>query len=79
MATAAPEGVVQDLARLNTALEHVVPPRTESNLLIATWNIRAFSGLTEKWQAGLKSSPKRDWHAVACSAEIMRRFTEVAV
>jgi exonuclease III len=70
---------VQDLAGLNTALDQVVPARTESNLLVATWNIRAFGGLTEKWQAGPADSPKRDWHAVACIAEIIRRFDVVAV
>ena len=56
-----------------------IPTRREQNLLMATWNLRAFAGLTQKWHAGPKDSPKRDWHAVACIAEIVSRFDLVAV
>jgi endonuclease/exonuclease/phosphatase family metal-dependent hydrolase len=71
--------VAGDLTRVSEALDAVVPPRSSSNLLIATWNLRAFAHLTGKWQAGAKDSPKRDWQAVAVIAEIVSRFDVVAV
>ena len=43
------------------------------------WNIRALGDLTAKWLAGAKDSPKRDWHTVACLAEVISRFDVVAV
>jgi hypothetical protein len=57
----------------------VIPTRREQNLLVATWNLRAFADLTQKWHAGPKDSPQRDWHAVACVAQIVSRFDLVAI
>ena len=72
-----PAAVTEDLDRL--ALAVAIPARTASNLLVGTWNIRALGDLTAKWLAGPKDSPKRDWHAVACLAEVISRFDVVAV
>ena len=45
-----PEGVAADLERLRSALDEEVPAKAfDRNLLIATWNVRAFGDLTEKW------------------------------
>lgn len=77
--TAPPPDVAEDLARLSASLDSAVPPRHENNLLVATWNLRAFGDLTAKWEAGPKDSPKRDWHAVACIAEVVARFDVVAI
>ena len=74
MAVDAPADVAQDLTRLAAALDASVPAKSASNLLIATWNVRAFGDLTTKWDAGPRGSPKRDWHAVACIAEVVSRF-----
>ena len=71
--------VTADLDRLQAALVGAIPARTETNLLVGTWNIRALGDLTEKWLAGPKDSPKRDWHAVACLAAMISRFDVVAV
>lgn len=79
MTMSPPPDVVQDLKALETALDEQVPSKTDSNLLIATWNLRAFSDLTEQWHVDEDDSPKRDWHAVACIAEIVSRFDVVAV
>ena len=68
-----------DLADLGVALDAVVPAKDASNVLIGTWNLRAFADLTAKWEAGPGDSPKRDWHAVACIAAIASRFDVVAV
>jgi hypothetical protein len=56
-----------------------VPQRSASNLLVATWNVRAFGDLTAKWAAGPKDSPNRDWHAVACIAELVSRLDVIAL
>jgi hypothetical protein len=74
-----PTVVTEDLDRLQTALAVAIPARTESNLLVGTWNIRALGDLTAKWAAGAKDSPKGDWHAIACLAEVISRFDVVAV
>ena len=74
-----PGVVVQDLEALGAALDAAIPPRTAGNLLVATWNLRAFGDLSRKWQAGPNHSPKRDWHAVACIAAITGRFDVIAL
>jgi endonuclease/exonuclease/phosphatase family metal-dependent hydrolase len=55
-------------------------PRKEldRNLLIATWNIREFGGLTEEWN-GDEHTPKRDLHSLLLIAEIVKRFDIVAI
>ncbi|HEX6828060.1 MAG TPA: endonuclease/exonuclease/phosphatase family protein [Burkholderiales bacterium] len=75
-----PPEVAADLAGLKAALDAAIPPRVlDRNLLIATWNIRAFGDLTEKWQSGTGDSPKRDLHSLLCIAEILSRFDVVAL
>ncbi|MCE0487220.1 endonuclease/exonuclease/phosphatase family protein [Ornithinimicrobium sediminis] len=74
-----PAAVTDDLTRLRAALDAQLPVRTENNLLLSTWNIRAFSNLTPRWQAGDKDSPKRDWHALSCIAAVVERFDVTAV
>jgi endonuclease/exonuclease/phosphatase family metal-dependent hydrolase len=76
---ATPADVKSELARVRTAVSKVVPAKTASNLLIGTWNLRAFGDLTESWKAGPTDSPKRDWRAVALIAEIAKRFDVLAV
>jgi hypothetical protein len=63
-----PSTVRTDLQQMTDAATAAIPRRTAGNLLIATWNLRAFADLTEKWNAGPNDSPKRDWYAVACIA-----------
>jgi hypothetical protein len=43
-----PAVVTEDLDRLGVALKAEIPARTESNLLVGTWNIRALGDLTDK-------------------------------
>lgn len=74
-----PAGVDADVQRMAEAAAAAIPARTATNLLVATWNLRAFGGLTEKWEADPDDSPKRDWHAVACIAEVVACFDVVAV
>ena len=45
-----PIEVVQNLALLREDLDQKIPSKElDRNLLIATWNIRDFCGLTRKW------------------------------
>ena len=64
------EEVVADLARLRSALDEKVPAKAlDRNLLIATWNVRAFGDLTEKWESSEEDTPKRDLHSLLSIAE----------
>jgi len=72
--------VQRDLKRLTTALDQQIPARElEQNLLVATWNIRAFGNVTKKWTSGSGDSPKRDYRSIRLIAEVLRRFDVIAV
>lgn len=71
---------LQNLELLRNDLDLKIPPRRmDKNLLIATWNIRAFGDITRKEIAGNNDSPKRDFHSILCIAEIIKRFDIIAV
>src|SRR3954451_15396961 len=75
-----PAEIAAEHRALSAALDAVVPPRQlDHNLLIATWNIRAFGDLTEKWHAETDDSPRRDLRALSAIAEVISRFDVVAV
>ena len=75
-----PQYVREDLRRLQSKLDETVPSkRLDDNLLIGTWNIRAFGGLTDKWRAGDEDSPKRDLASLHCIASIVSRFDVMAL
>jgi endonuclease/exonuclease/phosphatase family metal-dependent hydrolase len=76
--TTPPPDVAAEIAALVAALD-VIPKKKRSNLLIATWNLREFGGITSSWAAKPTDSPKRDWRAVALIAEIVRRFDVTAL
>ncbi|MFN8378744.1 MAG: endonuclease/exonuclease/phosphatase family protein [Anaerolineae bacterium] len=71
---------VGDIVRLRRRLDqaNVPPRRTDHNLIIGTWNIRALSNLYLKWDEN-PGSPKRNLRAMAIIAEIIRRFDVVAI
>lgn len=75
-----PPEIVAELAELRAALDEAIPSKAlDRNLLIATWNIRAFGDLTEKWQSSEDDSPKRDLHSLLCIAEVVSRFDVIAL
>lgn len=75
-----PEPVREDLRLLDAALDESLPPRVlDRNLLIGTWNLRYFGGLTEQWESTDDDSPKRDLQSILSIAEIVRRFDVVAL
>jgi len=76
-----PAAVKGQLAGLRAALdaEPSLPARDGGHLLIGTFNIRAFGGLTAKWDSAPGDSPKRNLTDVCCLAEIVRRFDVCAI
>jgi endonuclease/exonuclease/phosphatase family metal-dependent hydrolase len=74
-----PAAVKTVLTALRRQLSHDLPRKTPGNLLIATWNIREFGGLTENWTRGKADSPKRNLADLACIAEVISRFDVVAI
>jgi len=75
-----PQEIAAELADLRAALDKDIPAKVlDYNLLVATWNIRAFGDLTEKWKSSPNDSPKRDLHALRCIAEIVSRFDVIAL
>jgi exonuclease III len=78
--TTPPTPIANEIEELEGLLDEVLPfKKLDHNVLIATWNIRAFGGLTEKWQADERDSPKRDLHSLLCIAKIISRFDIIAV
>jgi len=75
-----PAAVQTEINALNQVLDLELPfKKLDHNVLIATWNIRSFGDLTEKWEAGSDDSPKRDLHSLLAIAQIISRFDIVAV
>ena len=75
-----PPEVRKNLDLLRADLNAKIPAKKlDQNLLIATWNIRAFGNLTRKWKSDENDSPKRDLHSILCIAEIIGRFDVIAV
>jgi endonuclease/exonuclease/phosphatase family metal-dependent hydrolase len=78
--TEPPVDVNARLQALASELDAGVPEkRLDHNLLIATWNLRAFGGLTKKWLNDPADSPKRNFADVRYIAEIVKRFDVVAL
>ncbi|HLW30847.1 MAG TPA: endonuclease/exonuclease/phosphatase family protein [Aequorivita sp.] len=75
-----PVEVLENLRLLSEDLDVKIPSKKlDKNLLIATWNIRAFGDLTRKWTSSGSDSPKRDLQSILCISEILKRFDVIAV
>src|SRR5215211_209023 len=74
-----PVDVVSELARLSVSLDHVVPARSADNLLIGTWNVRAFDRVNVSWRSVQGDEPIRDRSNVRVITEIVRRFDVIAI
>jgi hypothetical protein len=73
-----PEDSREELTRLRRQLTRDIPRKSSQTLLIASWNIREFGGLTEKWRASSADIPKRLAFAL-CIGDIVSRFDVVAI
>ncbi|MGB3545755.1 MAG: endonuclease/exonuclease/phosphatase family protein [Saprospiraceae bacterium] len=75
-----PQPTKARLTHLRDVLDERIPAkRIERNLLIATWNIRAFGDLTRKWETTKEDSPRRNLSSVRYIAEIVQRFDVIAI
>lgn len=76
----APGEVSEELDALIQRLDDVAPEKEIArNLLLASWNLRAFGSLTDKWTSTPQDAPKRDRRSVVAIAEVIRRFDVMAV
>jgi len=74
-----PAHIQAELEELKADLIKSIPSKSEENILIATWNIRAFGKLTSKWEAIGKDSPKRDIQSLLNIIQIIKSFDIIAV
>jgi endonuclease/exonuclease/phosphatase family metal-dependent hydrolase len=76
--TVPPAAVAAEVARLDNAFETVVPAKG-ANIIVGTWNLRAFSDLTKDWVTPAGGSPKRNFADVTYISRFIRRCDVVAV
>ena len=75
-----PEEILENLQLLSADLDVRIPSKKlDRNLIIATWNIRAFGDLTRKWISSNNDTPKRDLQSILCITEIIKRFDVIAI
>jgi hypothetical protein len=75
-----PAAVNAEAARLRAAVGEVVPAKQhDRNLLIGTWNLRAFGDLTKAWESKKGDSPKRNFSDIHQIAAVTSHFDVVAV
>ncbi|MEA3340854.1 MAG: hypothetical protein U9R15_12900 [Chloroflexota bacterium] len=72
--------IVEDIARLRRRIEVSGLPSklVDNNLLVSTWNVRAFGDIHKAWDEN-PGSPKRNLRALAYIAEVISRLDVVAV
>jgi len=71
--------IIQEFEQLQSELNRVIPPKVqESNLLIATWNIKMFGDLKKIWE-DTEARPKRNLRALKFITEIISRFDVIAI
>lgn len=75
-----PEITVKDIVRLRRRIAASTLPAkdVDKNLLIGSWNIRAFGEIYPQWIEN-PGSPKRNLRGMACIAEIVRSFDVIAI
>lgn len=75
-----PPELVPRFQALKDDLDLKIPSKQlERNLLVASWNIRAFGDLTRVWQSEEEDSPRRDLASVRYITEIISRFDVIAI
>lgn len=75
-----PPEILAELDYLDDQLDKAIPAKKlDRNVIIATWNIRAFGDLTREWMSAKSDSPRRDLQSVLTIANILRRFDVIAL
>jgi hypothetical protein len=75
-----PKTVVEDIARIRRKITASGLPEkiTDQNLIIGTWNIKAFGAVCSDFEEKPKA-PKRTWRALASIAEVVSRMDIIAI
>jgi hypothetical protein len=75
-----PGTTAKDIIRLRRRIAASKLPvkHLDENLLVGSWNIRAFGDVYQKWVEN-PGSPKRNLRGMACIAEIVRCFDVIAI
>lgn len=77
---AKPAGFLKELRALKSDLTKTIPSKKPGkNVLIATWNLKAFGDLNESYANSSGKQPKRDMAALECITEIISRFDVIAI
>jgi len=75
-----PQQLRPDFERLTDGLDQRIPSRRRGrNILVATWNLREFGDLTEKWRSRKGDKALRDLFSLRLIAEVVSRFDVVAL
>jgi hypothetical protein len=75
-----PAAVKAEVAQLEAGLDSDVRPRLiDRNLLVATWNVRDFGGMSDSWERSDKDKPKRNLADALAIAAVLSRFDVIAV
>ena len=75
-----PKKVAEEVAGLAAALDTEIPAkRLDHNLIIGTWNIRAFGDLSDSWGGKTDKGPQRDLRSLALITEIVSHFDVLAI
>jgi endonuclease/exonuclease/phosphatase family metal-dependent hydrolase len=75
-----PGDLIQSVINLAGALDGALPAKQlDRNLVIGSWNLREFGGVTQRWVAEAGDKPKRNVGDVWCIAEIASRFDVLAI
>jgi hypothetical protein len=78
--TSYPRVVAEDLVRLKRRIvdSHIPEKVIDQNLIIGTWNIRAFGDIFKSWEEN-PDNPKRNFRAMVYISEIVRCFDVIAI
>lgn len=75
-----PGGLQAEMDDLRRGLDDALPAKVlDRNLIIGSWNIRAFGDFQRRWTGDPDESPKRDMFSLRCIAEVLQRFDVVAI
>ena len=75
-----PSFVVEDIIRLRRRIKASGIParRTDTNVIVGTWNVRKFGGFHNAWTEN-PVSPKRNLRGLAVIAEVIKCFDVIAI
>ncbi len=75
-----PPAVAATVARFDAALDEIVPAKVpNANIVVGTWNLRAFGDLTKAWETPVGASPARNFADLTYIAAFISRCDVVAI